>query len=138
MFWFDSEAPISLEVLATFAQVLPALLAIGLLVPMLSRMPMASPERFYFASQTIVVLLTEGTVLYLLLQGQPAAPGFRILIWSACFYSFIGIAIVAIAWARSSPAERKAEREAYEHQKELRQQKGKKAAKRERKKRSDD
>jgi hypothetical protein len=119
---FTNDETIGLDVLATVAQVLPALLAIGLLVPILSGMKMGTPERLYYATNTGVVLLTEATLLWLLIDGNPAPGGLRYLLWGSCLYALIGVLGIALIYARSTPAEREAERAAYRRQRAERQE----------------
>jgi len=107
---FSTGGTISTSTIGVLAQILPTLLGIGLLVPILSKMRVQTPERLYFASQTLVVLFTEGNLLWFLIQGR-AAPGYyREVFWGACIYAMIGILVVAFAWARPSREERVAER----------------------------
>lgn len=110
---FSTAGTVSLDAIGTLAQVLPGLLAIGLLVPLLTRMPLQTPERSLFRWQTVYVLLVEAVLLYFLIQGDPAPAALRWIFATAALWSLLGIAIVVLAWSRSTKAERDAERQAY-------------------------
>ncbi|GAA4385569.1 hypothetical protein [Agromyces bauzanensis] len=104
----------SLASASTIAQILPALLVVGLLGPIFLGWKMQSPERLYFASQTTLALLSEAILLWFIVRDEDVPAGLSTFVQGSLFLSLIGILVVVWAWARSRPSERKAEQEAYE------------------------
>jgi hypothetical protein len=102
---------ITTDTLAALAQILPALLAIGILLPVLSRMAMPPAARVYFAGEALVIVATEGIILWQLIEGDPVDGGWRLLYWVACLYSLIGTMAIVIGWAASNRSAELAELE---------------------------
>jgi hypothetical protein len=84
---------------------------------------MAYPERYYFASQTTLALLSEGILLWFIVRDEDVPAGLSVIIQSSLFLSLLGILVVVWAWGRSSRAERKAEQAAYENSRKPRESK---------------
>jgi len=96
---------VTVSAASVVAQVLPALLVVGLLGPLLLGWKIEPPERIYFASHTLSVLLAE-VLLYCIIRDQPLSDGLSGLVQAAVLYSLIGIAVLVLAWAKSTSAER--------------------------------
>jgi hypothetical protein len=59
------------------------LLVVGLLGPLFLDWKLAQPERIYFASQTLSVLLAEGVLRYSVINDEPLPAGVSVLVQSA-------------------------------------------------------
>lgn len=95
----------TVEAAAVIAQVLPALLVIGLLVPLLSGMSMQWPERGFFRNNVILVLVVEAICLWSVLNDKPLYENLIYLFYFAILYSLGGIWLVVSVWARRSKTE---------------------------------
>lgn len=98
----------SLQAATTYAQVLPALLAIGLLVPIFAKIPVEYPERFLFATQTIAVAGSEYVLLYYIARDAAVPHMWSQLVSVAMLWAIVAIGGWAFVWARKSPVEKRA------------------------------
>lgn len=96
----------SFNAATTFAVVLPALLVIGLLGPLLAGWKIERPERGFFASQTVFVVIAEGILLYYIAAGKAVPAGIMIPILFAVLYALLGIVFFVLVWAKRTPEER--------------------------------
>ncbi|MET3370646.1 UNVERIFIED_CONTAM: hypothetical protein ABIE34_003923 [Jeotgalibacillus campisalis] len=88
------------------AQVIPALLVAGLLGPLLLGFRVEWPERFYFASQVIVVVIAEGACLYYSVKNEDMNPIWAALVGLATFHLLSGIVFSVLVWARKTDKEK--------------------------------
>ncbi|SMH30648.1 hypothetical protein SAMN06295885_0451 [Rathayibacter oskolensis] len=99
----------SFEATVAIAQILPALLVAGVLGPILLGWRIEPPERFLFATQTVIVTAVEGVLIWFIMEDEPLPEGFTGFVWMAVMVTLLGVVFVAIAWARRSGAERQHE-----------------------------
>ncbi len=78
----------TVQAAATLAQVLPALLAIGLLVPVLSGMRVSSFDRLFFKSQILSVLVAEAMCLWSVMADTA---------WNSLWYGWMAAIVVWLA-----------------------------------------
>lgn len=91
------------------AQVIPALLVAGLLGPLILGFRMQQPERFFFASQVITVVIAEAACLYYAALNEPMPPVWAAMVILACTYLLMGIIFTVSVWAKRTEAERSEE-----------------------------
>lgn len=102
----------SIESARTMAQVLPALLVAGLLVPILIRADYWPwPERGWIRGQVLTVGIVELALIYYVVNDEEVPSIWAGLSWVAAMYSVSAVVLVAAVWAKKSEAERVAQRE---------------------------
>ncbi|PPG81739.1 hypothetical protein C5C52_07930 [Rathayibacter sp. AY1E5] len=100
----------SFEAAVAMAQILPALLVAGVLGPMLLGWGIESPERFYFAGQTVIVAMVEGVLIWYIMRDEPLPEAGMVFVGTAAVAALSGIVFVAIQWARRTREERQHEK----------------------------
>lgn len=88
------------------AQVIPALLVAGLLGPLLLGFSVHWPERFYFASQVITVVIAEGACLYYSVSNEVMPNVWAGLVGLASLHLLFGIVFTVLVWARKTDKEK--------------------------------
>jgi hypothetical protein len=88
------------------AQVIPALLVAGLLGPLFLGFRVEWPERFYFASQVIIVVIAEGACLYYSVSNEDMPKIGAGLVGLATLHLLSGIAFTVLVWARKTEKEK--------------------------------
>lgn len=88
------------------AQVIPALLVAGLLGPLFLGFRVQWPERFYFASQVITVVIAEGACLYYSVSNEAMPNVWAGLVGVATLHLLSGIVFTVLVWARKTDEEK--------------------------------
>jgi len=97
---FDLSSPIQPGTIGALAQIIPALLAIGLFLPVLNRVQLTTTLLVHYITQNAIVLAVEGLLLVFLIDDKPVIGGWKVLIGVGCLFALIGVISSAFGWQR--------------------------------------
>ena len=96
----------TVEAAATLAQVLPALLAAGILVPLLSEKRTDWKDRTLFKQLAFFILFVEGLCIWSVMVDVPLPWYFSFIVGAAVLYSLFSIFMIFSDWAKKTDEEK--------------------------------